>query len=136
VEVALDVARLEVIVVAGHATPHFARCLAAREDGHTVVRFLAVPDGAVARGRDLRGGESRIAGLDFLEARDVGLRLFQPFQQPRQAAIDPVHVAPKALRIYGGGSPGERHSKSGNVQRQHGRGLSARFRCILDCPVG
>jgi hypothetical protein len=42
VEVALDVARLEVIVVAEDATPHFAGRLAAREDGHGVVRLLAV----------------------------------------------------------------------------------------------
>ena len=57
-----------------------------------MVRGLAVPDGAIARGFDGGDRKPRVPRLDLLQARDVGLRFGKPFQQARQPPVDAVDV--------------------------------------------
>ena len=82
------------IVVGSPGRPRrdFYRRHAARQDGHAVPAFLAVPDGLVAGVAQGRFGEVLLRRLQLLQAGDVGLRFLQPLQQGRQAAVDAVDV--------------------------------------------
>ena len=56
------------------------------------------------RGCDGRSREAIAAGLDFLQAGDIGSGFVQPLQQARQAAVDAVHVEGGDLRGRGSNS--------------------------------
>ena len=60
------------------------------EHRDAVPALLAVPHRAVARGLDIGHRESVVAGLQFLQAHDIGLRLGQIFDQPGQTRLDTV----------------------------------------------
>lgn len=70
-----------------------------------MVRALAVPDRTVARFLYRARGTFLVAGLDLLQADDVGCRLVQPLEQPRQPAVYAVDVigrdlqAKRAMRV-------------------------------------
>ena len=87
-----EIPRLPVGVVIRQTAPHFQRHLPARQDRHTMVCALAVPHGAVTGGLDRLRWEASVVGLDLLQAGHVRPRFGQPFEQPRQAAVDPVDV--------------------------------------------
>ena len=57
-----------------------------------MVPWLPVPDDPVASGLDGLVWKGGVAGLGFLKARDIRPRLFEPLEEPRHAAFNPVHV--------------------------------------------
>ena len=60
----------------------------AREQGYTVVGFLAAERGAVARCREFRHRKVGVLGLGFLKAHDVGCLGRKPGEEPRQPDIE------------------------------------------------
>src|SRR5690606_31864435 len=73
---------------------------------------LPVPERAVAGVADRCLGKGRVGGLQLLQADDVGGRLGQPFEQPRQPAVDAIdvergdlHCDLVALHYGAGGGP-------------------------------
>jgi hypothetical protein len=98
VDLGLEVACLAVELVAGEAAADLDRLLAPGEDRDAVMGALAVPEGAVAGAREDARRTFLVGGLDLLEADDVGARLLQPFEQPRQAAVDAVDVIGRDLQ--------------------------------------
>ena len=101
-----EIARLQIARIAGQAAPHFARRGAAREDGDAVMGALSVPDRTVAGRLDRGRGERRVAGLDLLQAGDVGTRFVEPLEQPRQPPVDSVDVEGRDLQAHRSGSSG------------------------------
>jgi hypothetical protein len=55
-----------------------------------VVRSLSVPDRTVAGRFDRRRRKGRIAGLDLLQASDVGTGLVEPLEQPGSRPLTPL----------------------------------------------
>lgn len=98
VDLRLQVARLLIQLVARQAAADLRRLLALREDRNPVVRALAVPDRTVARVLQRARRTLLVGGLDFLQADDVGSGLVQPFEQPRQPAVDAVDVIARDLQ--------------------------------------
>jgi len=62
------------------------------------MRPLAVPNRTIARVLERARGTFLVGGLDFLQADDVGARLVEPFEQPRQPAVDAVDVIGRDLQ--------------------------------------
>jgi hypothetical protein len=88
----LEVARLAVKLVARQAAANLYGELAFREDGDAMMRALSMPERRVAGVFELRRRTFLVGRLDFLEADDVRPRLVQPFEEPRQPAVDAVDV--------------------------------------------
>ena len=78
--------------IARQAALHFDRLGAIGEDRDAVEAFLAMPDRVVADASELGGGETLVLALDLLKASDGGAGFLEPFEQPRQARLDPVDV--------------------------------------------
>ena len=72
--------------------PNLARRLILREDRHSVVRTLSVPYGAVSRVGEGTHRKFGVVGLELLQADHIRARFCKPFEQARQAAVDPVNV--------------------------------------------
>ena len=72
--------------------PNLARRLISREDRHPVVRTLSVPHGAVSRVGEGTRRKFGVVGLELLQADHIRARFCKPFEQARQAAVDPVDV--------------------------------------------
>src|SRR3546814_6814849 len=72
------------------AALYFYRVFAASQDSDAVEALLPMPDAAIADVANVLFRKCLIGRLEFLQADDVGLRLRQPFQQARQAGLDPV----------------------------------------------
>ena len=103
---------MRVVRIAGKAPTDFDRLLAIGKDGDAVEAFLPMPDRAVADLFELGGGEAFVLGLDFLQAGNRGPRFFQPFEQARQARLDPVDVEAGQLQRAG-------HLRSRSWSRTH-----------------
>src|SRR3546814_7374940 len=63
-----------------------------RSDGDAVEPLLPMVEEAVTRGLNLLRRHGFAARFQFLKAGDVGPGLFEPFDQARQARLDPVDV--------------------------------------------
>ena len=87
-----DIAAVEILRVAGQATPRFHRIGAAREYRNAVPCFLSVPDSPISGFADIAEGEFLLRRFQFLEAYDVGLHFSEPAQQDGQSTIDPIHI--------------------------------------------
>ena len=96
-----EVARLRSSSSPGKPRRSSHRLLASREDGDAVMRALAVPDRAVACVLDRVRRKLVVAGLDLLQADDVGARLVEPLEQPRQPAVDAVDVVGRDFQATG-----------------------------------
>jgi hypothetical protein len=57
-----------------------------------VVRTLSVPYGAVSRVGEGTHRKFGVVGLELLQADHIRARFCKPFEQARQAAVDPVDV--------------------------------------------
>ena len=90
VDRSLDVAAVQVVLVAGESAARFDQRLAARENGDPVPAFLPMPDRLVARRAD--GAEGKGLRFEFLQADDVGRRFFKPAEKNGQSAIDAIDV--------------------------------------------
>ena len=64
-----------------------------------MVRALAVPDRAVAGGFDRLRGKRRVAGLDLLQAGDVGLRLVEPSSRRGSRPLTPLTLKVAIVRL-------------------------------------
>ena len=57
-----------------------------------MVRTLSVPHGAVSRVGEGTRRKFGVVGLELLQADHIRARFCKPFEQARQAAVDPVNV--------------------------------------------
>jgi hypothetical protein len=62
-----------------------------------VMPRLAVPNSLASRPLQCLYGKGGVTCLDFLQASDVRLGLGKPFEEPRETALDAVHVERRDL---------------------------------------
>src|SRR5690242_15960141 len=71
------------------------------QDGDTIPALLAMPDRIIAKAADRLFGKLLVGRLQFLEAHDVGLGLFEPPEQHRQAPVYTIHIVGRDLHRSG-----------------------------------
>ncbi|MCY1174502.1 hypothetical protein D9M73_147080 [compost metagenome] len=83
-----QVTAVAVVRIARQATTDFQRLAAAAQDGHTVPRCLALPEGAVAGCFDITDREGLVQGFELLQANHIGLFALKPGQEVGQVGAD------------------------------------------------